>query len=328
LAYLRGLLVLETPGTLAPVAGLGATWFRTDSECVDTGSDECYFALVSREARQAGLAGMNVLRREDPWVLESRGENLERLKNFDKLRPEVRKLIEPYVRSLFTLLKEDVLSIVVFGSATGPDFVPGRSNVNLAVVVKEIDLSLLKKCLKQVSAGAKKGIVAPLFLTQEYINSSADVFPVEFLDIRETGVTLMGEEPLANVQLSRSGLRLECEQQLKGSLLRIRQAYLELGLQKAGLETVLCDSLTSLIPVFRAMLVLKEQEVVRGKRQILESVCGAFGLPADTFLSILKLKLEKKRVSPEKGEKLLGDYMRHVRDMARLVDALSISGDK
>lgn len=253
---------------------------------------------------------------------------MERLKNFEKLRSEVARLLEPYVKDLLSLLEEDVLSIVVFGSATGPDFVPGRSNVNLAVVVKEIDLSLLRRCLKHVSAGTKKGIVTPLFLTQEYVNSSADVFPVEFLDIRETGITLLGEEPLATVQLSRSGLRLECEQQLKGSLLRIRQAYLELGLLKAGLERVLSDSLTSLIPVFRAMLVLKELEVLRGKRQILESVCEAFELPAETFLSILKLKLEKKRVSPKKGEKLLGDYMEHIRKMARLVDALSVSGEK
>jgi hypothetical protein len=249
---------------------------------------------------------------------------LERLKNFEKLRSEVVRLLKPYLKSLLALLEENVLSIVVFGSATGPDFVPDRSNVNLVVVVKEIDLSLLRKCLKQVSAGAKKGIVPPLFLTEEYINSSADVFPVEFLDIRETGVTLLGEDPLESVQLSRSGLRLECEQQLKGSLLRIRQAYLELGLVRAGLERVLCDSLTSLIPIFRAMLVLKEFEVPRGKKRILESVCEAFAQPTETFQNVLQLKLERKRVSPEKGEKLLGDYMSQVREMARLVDALSV----
>jgi hypothetical protein len=253
---------------------------------------------------------------------------LERLKNFEKLRPEVVRLLKPYIKELFSLLDEDVLSVVVFGSATGPDFVPGHSNINLVVVVRDIDLSLLRKCLKHVGAGAKKGIVAPLFLTQEYINNSADVFPVEFMDIRETGVTLMGEEPLSGVYLSNTGLRLECEQQLKGSLLRIRQAYLELGLAKAGLERVMCDSLTSLIPVFRAMLVLKGVEVPRGKKNILEAVCEAFGQPAETLLSILQLKLEKKRVSHEKGEELLGEYMKQVRQMARLVDALSVPEER
>ncbi len=253
---------------------------------------------------------------------------MERLKNLEKLRPEVVKLIKPYVKELLAILGEDVLSVVVYGSATGLDFVPGASNINLTIVVKDIDLSLLRKCLKHIGAGAKKGIVAPLFLTQEYINNSADVFPVEFLDIRETGVTLTGEDPLASVHLGPSALRLECEQQLKGSLLRIRQAYLELGLAKAGLERVMSDSLTSLIPVFRAMLVLRGLEVPRDKKRILEAVCEAFGQPAETFLGILKLKLEKKRVSHDKGEKLLGDYMGQVRQMARAVDALTVPEEK
>lgn len=249
---------------------------------------------------------------------------MELLKNFEKLKPEVSKLLEPYVRDLVALLGEDVLSVIVFGSATGPDFIPGRSNVNLAIVVKDTDLPLLRKCLKHVAAGFKKGIVAPLFLTQEYISTSSDVFPIEFLDIRETGVVLLGEDPLANIKLSAAALRLECEQQLKGSLLRIRQAYLELGLAKQGLERVLGESLTSLIPVFRAMLVLKGVGTIRGKKEILLSVCEAFGVSAEAFTTILQLKREKKHVSPEVGEKLLGEYMRNVREMARLIDAFHI----
>ncbi|UCF79370.1 MAG: hypothetical protein JSW03_03740 [Candidatus Eiseniibacteriota bacterium] len=252
---------------------------------------------------------------------------MERLKNLDKLRPEVARPLKPYLESLLSVLGEEVLSVVAFGSATGPDFVPGRSNVNLAVVVKELDLSVLRKCLKQVNAGFKKRIVAPLFLTQQYVNSSADVFPVEFLDIRETGVTLVGEEPLATVRLDPESLRLECERQLKGTLLRIRQAYLELGLAKGGLERVLSDSITSLIPVFRAMLVLKGVKPPRGKKEILHAACEACGMPAETFSAVLRLKLEKKHVSGQKGDELLGDYMEQVRDLARLVDTLKVSGE-
>jgi hypothetical protein len=246
---------------------------------------------------------------------------LERLKNLEKLAPEVEKLLEPYVRDLLLIAGEDILSVLVFGSATGPDYMPGRSNINIAIVVREINPAFLKKCLKHVASGFKKRIVAPLLLTRGYIESSLDVFPIEFLDMRETGLVLVGDDPFSHVDLSNSGLRLECEQQLKGALLRIRQAYLELGLAHGGIEKVLSESLNSLIPVFRAMLVLKGARPPRNKQDILGSVCEAFGVDPEVFLQILKLKLEMGRVSPEAEEKILRDYMKNVEYLAQLVDA-------
>jgi hypothetical protein len=249
---------------------------------------------------------------------------LERLKNLEKLRPELQKLLGPYVRELLSIAGEDIVSVLVFGSATGPDFVPGRSNINVAIMARDIDSALLKKCLKHIASGFKKRIVAPLFLTRKYIDGSLDVFPIEFLDIRETALVLVGDDPFVDVDLNSSSLRLECEQQLKGTLLRIRQAYLELGLTHRGLERVLSESLNSLIPVFRAMLVLKGVTPPRGKQEIVGSTCEAFGLASGTFKEILKLRFERKRVSPEAEEKILRDYIKSVNELAQIVDALRI----
>lgn len=246
---------------------------------------------------------------------------MERMKNLEKLDPEVGKLLGPYVRDLLLIAGEDILSVLVFGSATGPDYLPGRSNINVAIVVREIAPAFLKKCLKHVSSGFRKRIVAPLLLTREYIESSLDVFPIEFLDMRETGLVLVGDDPFSHVELSNSALRLECEQQLKGALLRIRQAYLELGLAHRGIEKVLGESLNSLIPVFRAMLVLKGAQTPRGKQEIVGSVCEVFGVAPEVFLQILKLKLEMGRVSPEAEENVLRDYMKNIEYMSQIVDA-------
>jgi hypothetical protein len=228
------------------------------------------------------------------------------------------------LRELLSIAGEGIISVLVFGSATGPDFVPGRSNINLAILVRDIDSAFLKKCLKHIASGFKKRIVAPLFLTRKYVDSSLDVFPVEFLDIRETALVLAGDDPFVDVDLSNSGLRLECEQQLKGALLRIRQAYLELGLTNRGLEKVLSESLNSLIPVFRAMLVLKGVTPPRGKQEIVGSTCEAFGVDSGAFKEILKLRVEGKRVLPEAEEKILRDYVKSIDELAEIVDALRI----
>jgi len=250
------------------------------------------------------------------------------LNNIDKLRPEVAGDVKKYVEDLLRVLGEDATAVLAFGSATGPDYVAGQSDVNLAVLVKSIEFSLLERSLGPVAAGFKKRIVAPLFLTREYIAHSQDVFPVEFLDMRETGVLLYGEDPLASLELSAASLRLECEQQLKSSLLRTRQAFLEIGRSKGGLERVLTQSLNSLVPVFRAMLALKGLELPRTKREIVASLCRELSLPDTPFNEVLELRAGRKNLPAGRGPGLLADYILAVEKLAAIVDALRVGAQR
>ncbi|MDI6808337.1 MAG: hypothetical protein QME66_05075 [Candidatus Eisenbacteria bacterium] len=247
---------------------------------------------------------------------------MEPLKNLEKLRPDVAKVVEPYLRDFLAIERDAIESAFIFGSATGPDFVPGHSNVNIALLVKEISPAFLRKCLKLVESGFKKRIVAPVFLTPSYVATSLDVFPIEFLDMRETSLLVYGEDPFAGVELSNQSLRLECEQQLKGALLRVRQAYLEIGLAKRGLEKVLEQSLNSLIPIFRAMLVLKDMKPPRRKAEIVSSVSEAFGIRSGILTTILDMKLGRKRVPQGEEEKLLSEYLVCIEELASFADTL------
>lgn len=246
------------------------------------------------------------------------------LRNTEKLRPDVAKVLVPYLEDLSQVLKDNVLSVVVFGSATGPDFVPGRSDINLTLIVRETEFSLLSGCLKAVGSGFRRRIVAPLFLTKEYVARSADVFPIEFLDIRETGVVLYGEDVFKDFVPDPLTLRHECEQQVRSNLLRTRQAFLEMGLAKRGLEGVLTQSLNSLVPVFRALIVLKAERTPRAKRDIVVSACRQASLPSRTLESVLELRGRKKPLPREESLRLMGDYMESLKKMAAHVDSLRI----
>jgi hypothetical protein len=249
------------------------------------------------------------------------------LNNLDKLRPEVSGDVRSYVENMLAVLGNDALGVVAFGSVTGADYVPGQSDVNLAVLVRNVELPLLDRCAEVVASGFKKRIVAPLFLTRDYIARSLDVFPIEFLDMRETGVLLWGENPVAAVKLGAESLRLECELQLKSNLLRTRQAFLEIGRSKGGLERVLTQSLNSLIPLFRAMLTLRGLELPRAKRDIVGSLCKEFQVPDEPFHEILALRAKGKNLPPGRGPALLSSYLLNVENLAGIVDTLSV-GEK
>lgn len=244
------------------------------------------------------------------------------LKNLERLHASVRAVVESYCERLVSVLGVHVKAISVYGSATGPDYIQGKSNVNLVVVVDRLDQDILASMLDIVRWGKKKRIVPPLVLTPQYIESSLDVFPIEFVEIKESHILLMGEDHFTSLEVSHDHLRLECESQLKAAVLRTRQAYLEVGSMKKGAEAVLHASLTSLIPVFRAMLRIKGVEVPRRKLDVVNAVGEAFGVDPEPFAAILRDKAGDERIGGREAGGVLARYITDIESLATKVDRL------
>src|SRR5262249_39499580 len=79
----------------------------------------------------------------------------------------------------------------------------------------------LRKCVAQLPQWHKQGISTPLFVDPAYVRSSIDVFPVEFLDMKQRYRVLYGQDFLQELELKPERLRFQCEQELKGKMLRI-----------------------------------------------------------------------------------------------------------
>ena len=249
----------------------------------------------------------------------------ERLINTEKLPEVAKKTLAPYLEELLKIHGDNLLAIIVYGSATGKDFIPGASNINLLLEFQKMSLSVLKKSLKLVAKGIKRKIVAPLFFTKEYMESASDVFPIEFLEIAGNHLLLYGEDPFVNLKIDKENLRLECEEQLRSKLIRLRQIYLEVGLQRRGLDRLLKDSLTSLIPVFRNILYLKGKTVSYEKEKVLTEMGEEFGIDSGTFLAIWRDKKDNNKIGKEDAEIVLGRYIDELFKLAESVDQIKSS---
>ena len=162
--------------------------------------------------------------------------------NLEKLPEKAGAVLRPYLEKLVELLGDNLITAAVYGSAASGDFSPKSSDFNLLLICRKVDLPTLKKCLKLVAKGRKDRITAPLFLTREHLDTSADVFPMEFLEFKENHLLLYGEDLLPGLQVDLKNLRYQCEEQIKGKLIRIRQTYLEVGLRGKGIEALLKES--------------------------------------------------------------------------------------
>ncbi|RKY39343.1 MAG: hypothetical protein DRP75_02470 [Candidatus Omnitrophota bacterium] len=246
------------------------------------------------------------------------------LLNTEKLPVEVRKRVIAYCHQLISLYQDNLKSIFLYGSVLqSEDFIPKKSNINLGVILYDLQLSELRKALKLVAKGRRKGIVAPLFLTVEHMRTSQDSFPIEFLQMKENYLLLYGEDFLKNLEINRENLRLQCEQQLKGKLIKIRQAYLELGLRKKGIEKLLHNSFSSLLPTFRNLIRLKENKIPPvSKEEIIREMSSLYEVDGETFLLILRDKQGDEKICRIDAHLFLERYLKEIEKLSIAVDRL------
>jgi hypothetical protein len=252
---------------------------------------------------------------------------MKSLVNIETLPEAARKRIVPFCEQMLQLHGETIESMVVYGSATGLNFVPKRSDVNLLIVVSELGYETLRQSLRLVDRGIKKKIAAPLFLTRQNIERSLDVFPIEFLEMKENHVVIYGEDPLGGIEIDPERLRLECEEQLRGKLVRLRQAYLEVGLGRKGIEMLLKESLSALIPTFRAMLRLKGLGPIREKEKVIDALASQFNVDGQAFLEVLHDQQADEKIGKQDAETFFGKYLEALDQLTVAVDRLFEGGE-
>ena len=230
----------------------------------------------------------------------------------DGLRPTLRVVIEPYLDRLLDIHGDNIISVALYGSAGGKYFIPEKSDINLAVVFNTLEFAQLKSSLRLVSQGLSKGITAPLFLSLSHIEQAKDTFPVEFIEIKENNVLLYGKDVFSGLKIDEGNAMLFCKREIEGKIIRLRQAYLEMGLKKKGVETLMKGSLHSLMPVFRALLRSKARKAPADKEEMLVEFCSQYKLARDVFVAIFRDRMNDERIKGQDAEIFFERYLKEL----------------
>lgn len=245
---------------------------------------------------------------------------MDKIKNIDKLHISAKKLVEDFSKRIIDAYGGQLKSITVYGSALGSFFNPKKSDVNLLIILDNVSLDSLKKCHPVMKKYGQR--INPLILTKEYIQSSQDVYPIEFLEMKENYLSIYGEDVLQDIKVDRQYLRSECEQQLKGNLLKLKQGFLRLGLKRAGIERLMKESISSTFTIFRNLIRIKGEEPPLNKEKIIERMADYYNLDKDTFISILRHKIGFGKIPTAELENYFDKYLRELEKLIDIVDKL------
>lgn len=217
---------------------------------------------------------------------------------------------------------DDLVGIMLYGSATGKDYRSGKSDINFMIVLSEEGIERLDKAFEIVKKWRKRNVAIPLFLTENYVETSTDVFPIEYLNFKSNYVPVYGKDILKDLSFKPEFIRLQCEREIKGKLLLLREAYLETSGKGRALKGVISQSTRAFVAIFEALLHVKGLELPKEKLQIIRATAQAFDLDSSVFEKLLDVKEDKVKLSDEDMRRLFQAYLTEVRKLSKLVDAL------
>jgi predicted nucleotidyltransferase len=236
-----------------------------------------------------------------------------------KLQAELDSVVEMWKR----FWGQNLDSIHIYGSMARGDW-SKRSDVNLVLFLKDHDYGRWNEAAGIIRRKMKKGFAIPLMLSENYLHSSLDVYPIEFLDMKLFHKTIYGSDPFESLTINPNDLRLQAEREIKGKWVALRQAALELSGSTSAIRDLLAMSVPTWNAVFQALLVIDGKDVPADKHKVVEDGCAVAGLDTSVFLDLVKVRSEGKSVNRNEADRLLIRTLEQVDKLAVYADNIVI----
>lgn len=194
-----------------------------------------------------------------------------------------------FARELETVYGEQLVSVVLYGSAARGEQRAG-SDLNILVLLRAAGPEALRLGSAAASRWAAAGNPPPLILSHDEWMRSADVFAIEYADMIDAHRTLAGEDPFTGLTVHAADLRHQCERELKGKHIQLRERYLLLADRPEELGQVFVRSLSTFLVLFRTVLRLAGDEVPREPAEVVRRTAGHAGFQADAVLRLLEAR--------------------------------------
>jgi predicted nucleotidyltransferase len=193
--------------------------------------------------------------------------------------------IVQWAKELKQELGTNLVSVILYGSAVRGEYVRARSDLNLMLVFKKLDLEHITKVRKLMRRKVRKALPQLVFWTEKELANAWDVFPLEFEDIMENHRCLVGKDPFTKRKVDKKHMRYQLEFELRSKLLNVRDSWLSLRKDKYALTMFLIKAGNSFD------YLIRKAEAVFGKKMAITS---------DVFERIKKVK--NKEIRLKRGE--------------------------
>ena len=228
--------------------------------------------------------------------------------------------VESFVEILKEALGEDLQAVVLYGAACEPSRAVSAEEVQLLVLCKELKTPQLEALARPFRRWMRQKHPMPKLFTLERLRKSTDVFPIECLELSSRYKILHGEDVIAGLDVPKENLRLQLETEFKGKLLQLRESYILLKGKPRGLARMMAVSLSTFESLFRALLILLQDEAPENIAEMIRLLDQKFSIDIHVLTSIASLRENPRAYGKEEIVDLYVRYLKALEDVSDAVD--------
>ncbi|MGE0825551.1 MAG: hypothetical protein AB7G75_16890 [Candidatus Binatia bacterium] len=227
-----------------------------------------------------------------------------------------------FTQEVRTGLGDQLVSIVLYGSAAGDNFVPGSSDLNTVIIVKTMGFAVLKKLQPHMLSWHRQGFAVPLVIDQNFLLHSRDVFSMEFYDIKEQHHTLWGEDVFATLNIGNEHLRFLAEHEARSRLLRLQALYFERANDARRLRQILLDSLKTFVTLMRHLLRVQGARGAQNHEEVLTQFERTFHITFPHIRRLIAIRRNSLDWPHEPATEFFHKYLEDIQSLVHLIDRL------
>jgi predicted nucleotidyltransferase len=241
--------------------------------------------------------------------------------NLKHLPEKSRNVIIEFTDKLVEAFQNKLESVILFGSASDGDFIEGKSDINILIILQNVgavDLNILMNLGKKY---ARKGLAIPLIFEKDHVATSLDTFPMEFSDMKQRHILLHGTDPLKDAIIENKNLRYQCERELKSMLVNLRRGFLRTEGRKENLENLLSSSLSTVLAACRGMIWLAKKTPSNDIEKLLSEIHSVYNIEIAAIDRVRRLRKGHAEATATL-ETLFDAYTNDIEQLANIVDKL------
>jgi len=215
--------------------------------------------------------------------------------------PQIQKVLDRVVPSLTSALGENLHACILYGSAVRGDLVPGVSDINLLLILRESTPEAHAAIADAIDIGAP---IDPFVLGLAGLDRSMRSFASKFLSIRRNYRILHGGDPFAQFAVDPQVERFLCEQGLRNLRLRLVRARILSRGKPEHYETFLQNYDAVIFVQLAELARLNGLEVPKSFDDRVPLFAATFHADTAALRELLALKHQPRRLSPDDVHRL------------------------
>jgi predicted nucleotidyltransferase len=231
------------------------------------------------------------------------------------------KQINEFVSRLRVACRENLHSVILYGSAADGEFHPEFSPVNLLCILRESSFAALTAMAPAVEWWTRQKQDAPLVLTRDELERSTDVFSIELLDMQQRHRLLFGDDLLSGLRVPMHLHRVQLEYELREKLILLRGRLLAAG-NKKQLWELLLSSLSTFTTLFRHGLIALGETPPKAKREAVQALAARIPFDPSAFLQLLDIREHKAETKQFDVNDVFTRYLAAVQHVTAAVDRM------